>query len=263
MSGEAARDHEARVAGARVLGDGTALLAVECGAVADSATPGQFVMVRAGSCGDPFLGRPLAVAEASGGIFKLAFRVVGRGTELLAAKRQGDTLTVRGPLGRGFFDRAGDTPARVFLAGGGVGAVPLVFAARRLGLARIAGATAGISGAGWEGFADWLKEAMPKVDLHSDDGSVGKAGTALDGLPRSLPPGAEIWACGPVGMLRALAARFPNDGDRIRVSLESRMACGVGGCLGCAVPTASGNRRACTDGPVFAAGEVLWDELED
>ncbi|MDI9369418.1 MAG: dihydroorotate dehydrogenase [Synergistaceae bacterium] len=263
MSGEGARDHEARVAGAKALDDRTLLLAVECPAIADSAVPGQFVMVRAGSCADPFLGRPLAVAGASDGVFKLAFRVVGRGTELLAAKRKGDLLVVRGPLGRGFFDRSGGSSIRVFLAGGGVGSVPLVFAAKRLGMGRIAGATMGVSGAGWEGFADWLKTAMPGADLHSDDGGIGSRGTALDGLPADLPEGAEIWACGPAGMLRALAARFPNDGGRIMVSLESRMACGVGGCLGCVIPTVNGNRRVCSDGPVFTVGEVLWDELED
>lgn len=256
-------DHEAWVAGARTLGDGTALLALECEGVASVASPGQFVMVRPGVLHDPFLGRPLAVAEVSGEIFKLAFRIVGEGTALLAAKRQRDRLTVRGPLGRGFFSTEDDTPpSRVILAGGGVGAVPLLFAARRLGMSRIGGVTMGVSGAGWEGFADWLKESLPGAALFSDDGSLGTKGTALDGLPDEIPEDAEIWACGPLGMLRALAARYPADGDRIRVSLESRMACGIGGCLGCVVPTVNGNRRVCADGPVFTAGEVLWDELD-
>ncbi len=122
--GSAPRDYEAKVAGSRALGDGSGLLAVECEAIASAAEPGQFVMVRAGSCGDPFLGRPLAVAAASGGIFKMLYRVVGRGTELLASKRQGDSLVVRGPIGRGFFSSRGDIPLpkKVFLAGGSVGA---------------------------------------------------------------------------------------------------------------------------------------------
>jgi dihydroorotate dehydrogenase electron transfer subunit len=64
-------------------------------------------------------------------------------------------------------------------------------------------------------------------------------------------------------MLRALAAKYPEDRARIRVALESRMACGMGGCLGCVIPTARGNRRVCVDGPVFTAEEVLWNEFAD
>ena len=72
---------------------------------------------------------------------------------------------------------------------------------------------------------------------------------------------AEIWACGPGGMLKALAAKYPGRGGEIRVSLEARMACGMGGCLGCTVPTVTGSARVCAEGPVFTAGEVKWDEL--
>ncbi len=263
--GSAPRDYEAKVAGGRALGDGSGLLAVECEDIASAAEPGQFVMVRPGSCGDPFLGRPLAVAAASGGIFKMLYRIVGRGTALLASKRQGDSLVVRGPIGRGFFSSRGDTslPKKVLLAGGSVGAAPLLFAARRLGMAKVAGVSMGVSGRGWEGFAEWLKESFPGVALFSDDGSVGTKGTALDGLPCQLPADTEIWACGPQGMLRALAAKYPEDRARIRVALESRMACGMGGCLGCVIPTARGNRRVCVDGPVFTAEEVLWNEFAD
>ena len=83
----------------------------------------------------------------------------------------------------------------------------------------------------------------------------------LSGLPDTLPGDTELWACGPQGMLRAIAAKYPRDGGRILAALESRMACGMGGCLGCVIPTVSGNRRVCVDGPVFTAEEVKWNEL--
>ena len=102
---------------------------------------------------------------------------------------------------------------------------------------------------------------FPGVDLYSDDGTAGTKGTVLSGLPDTLPGDTELWACGPQGMLRAIAAKYPRDGGRILAALESRMACGMGGCLGCVIPTVSGNRRVCVDGPVFTAEEVKWNEL--
>ena len=261
--GGSPRDYAAAVLGHRPLGDGSGLLAVRCGEIASSAEPGQFVLVRPGTGNDPFLGRPLAVVDAAGDVFKMIYRVVGRGTALLAAKRQGDPVTVRGPIGRGFFSARGEKPLprKVILAGGSVGAAPLLFAARRLGMSRIERTVMGVAGKGWEGFAEWLKEAFPGVDLYSDDGTAGTKGTVLSGLPDTLPGDTELWACGPQGMLRAIAAKYPRDGGRILAALESRMACGMGGCLGCVIPTVSGNRRVCVDGPVFTAEEVMWNEL--
>ena len=142
-----------------------------------------------------------------------------------------------------------------------MGAAPLLFAARKLGLQKIAGTVMGVSGRGWEGYAEWLKEAFPGTALYSDDGTIGTKGTVLSGLPGTLPDDTEIWACGPQGMLRAIAAKYPGEGQRIMVALESRMACGMGGCLGCVIPTIHGNRRVCVDGPVFSAGEVKWNDL--
>lgn len=148
----------------------------------------------------------------------------------------------------------------MILAGGAVGAAPLLFALERLG-GRTERAVMGVAGRGWEDFASWLMDVFPALELYSDDGTLGIQGTVLSGLPEELPGNTEIWACGPEGMLRALAGRFPADGERIRVALEARMACGMGGCLGCVIPTRSGQKRVCVDGPVFAASEVLWNEF--
>ena len=133
--GNSPRDYGAVVAGSRPLGDGTVLLAVSCPEIAGAAEPGQFVMVRPGPGNDPFLGRPLAVADVAGDIFKMVCRIAGTGTAFLAAKRQGDSMIVRGPVGTGFFSslEGAPLPKKVILAGGSVGAAPLLFAARRLG----------------------------------------------------------------------------------------------------------------------------------
>ena len=260
--GRAPRDYSARIESNRLLGEKTGLLTVLCPAIAGSAEPGQFVMVRPGGGDDPFLGRPLAVASVSHGTFTLVYRVVGKGTALLAKRRAGDELTVRGPIGQGFFSsREGlPLPEKVILAGGAVGAAPLLFALERLG-GRTERAVMGVAGRGWEDFASWLMDVFPALELYSDDGTLGIQGTVLSGLPEELPGNTEIWACGPEGMLRALAGKYPADGERIRVALEARMACGMGGCLGCVIPTVSGNRRVCVDGPVFTAEEVKWNEL--
>ena len=257
------RDYETEIVENRRLDEATFLMALRCQGIAGAAEPGQFVLVRPGTGNDPFLGRPLAVAAAAGDTVKMLVRVTGRGTALLAAKRKGDVLTARGPSGRGFWSSRGAAPLpeKVILAGGSVGVAPLVFAARRLGPSRVEGFLTGVAGKGWEGLVRWVKEELPEGEIYSDDGTLGKKGTVLSGLSDSLPQGLEIWACGPAGMLRALAAKYPDQGGQIRVSLESRMACGMGGCLGCVIPTLSGGARVCADGPVFSALEVKWDEL--
>lgn len=253
-------DFPAEVEGNCTLDGKTGFLTLRCSET-PSPEPGQFVMIRSGSGQDPFLSRPLAVAGAKEGAISLLYRVVGRGTALLASKVAGERVTVRGPIGKGFFTarKGAPLPDEVLLVGGGVGIAPLLFAVRRLG-ALCAGVTLGVAGEGWEGLAAWGQAAYPALDLYSQDGSLGKTGLALSGLPDSLPEGQEIWACGPEGMLRALVMRYPQSLDHLWMAFESRMACGMGGCLGCVIPTPSGNRRVCSDGPVFSASEVLWND---
>ncbi|MGI6783726.1 MAG: hypothetical protein ACOX5A_05805 [Aminivibrio sp.] len=259
----APQDWRAELVENRKLDDASFLLSLDCTEIARAAEPGQFVLLRPGAGNDPFLGRPLAVAAVDGDVFTVLLRVTGRGTEMLASRREGDVITVRGPSGRGFWSsRKGEPlPGKIILAGGSVGAAPLIFAAGRLGSA-VTAAAFGFAGRGWEGTAKLAGELVSGAGLFSDDGAFGRKGTVLAGLPDELPHDAEIWACGPVGMLRALAAKYPGSGSRVRVSLEARMACGAGGCLGCVIPLVTGNARVCADGPVFKAGEVKWDDLD-
>lgn len=259
----APQDWRAELVENRKLDEAAFVLSLNCAEIARSVEPGQFVLLRPGTGNDPFLGRPLAVAEAAGDIFRVILKVAGRGTELLASRREGDFITVRGPSGKGFWSsrRNEPLPKKVILAGGSVGAAPLIFAARRLGSA-VTAAAFGFAGRGWEGVAKLTGELVSGARLFSDDGAFGRKGTVLAGLPDELPENTEIWACGPAGMLKALAAKYPGSGGLVRVSLEARMACGAGGCLGCVIPLITGNARVCADGPVFKAGEVKWDDLD-
>jgi len=199
---------------------------------------------------DPLLPRPMALYRVFEEKLEFRFKVVGRGTAILAGLAPGAVLSVLGPLGNGFpAPRPGD-----WLVGGGTGIASLYELARdappgvrvRLG---------GRSRADILGLADF---EMLGVDLAlaTDDGSHGARGFVTDLLtPRA---GETVFACGPDGMMRRAHALARAAGARCLVSLENNMACGYGVCLGCAVRTDTGFRYVCTHGPVFAADSLGW-----
>lgn len=231
--------------------------------VASRAQPGQFVMlgpVRADS-DDPFLLRPFSIHRVTpDGFLELLFAVVGRGTEALASLRPGQRLGLLGPQGKGFSPRAG--PGTLVLAAGGLGVAPLVFLAEQEALrgrrvlflygARLAQRLVPLPE---------LERQCVQLRLCSDDGSAGRKGTVTDMLAATLeaanPAAAEIVACGPVPMLKVAAAIGRARKLPVQLSLETRLACGTGACLGCAVDLAAGRLRVCVDGPVFSAEEVF------
>lgn len=222
--------------------------------------PGRFFMLRAWRDGEgPYLSRPISLhdADSGNGSRRFLFQIKGAGTQKLAALRAGDALTLTGPLGNGF-----DVPAivaaagqgRIAVAGGGIGTAPLLYLCRKL-------AEAGKKPDFFAGFRDGpygLDAFAPFVAstaLATDSGVAGHHGLVTDLL---APQGyAMVLACGPMPMLRALAAQCKAAGTPCLVSLEKRMACGLGACLGCTVHTAQGPRTVCKDGPVFLAGEVF------
>ncbi len=220
------------------------------------ADPGQFVLIRDARWGsDPLLGRPLAVAWQKKTTAGLLFQVRGRGTEAFSSLEEGATLEVRGPQGRGFPVPAGE---RLLLAAGAMGLAPLLFAWERYGASRPGELLLGVSCSRWTGLVEWLHRRGVPCTVACDDGSIGRKGTVVDLLERLIRKEDEVWACGPQAMMVAVADLAP---ARFFVSLEARMACGYGGCLGCVVPTRSGRLRACVDGPVFDGREVLWNDL--
>lgn len=228
--------------------------------------PGQFVMLAPGPVGaaprtDPLLPRPMAVFRSSGSQLEVLYKVVGRGTALLAAAQPGEKVAVVGPLGGGFpLPSPGE---RALLIGGGTGIASLYDLA-----AAAQGAGAGVSVLLGARHADDLLArddfARLGVDLQlaTEDGSAGHAGLVTALLEAALrePGEARVYACGPTPMMRAAADLAAAAGRPCHVSLENRMACGYGVCLGCAVPRAAGGfDLVCCDGPVFEADSLAWD----
>jgi dihydroorotate dehydrogenase electron transfer subunit len=222
--------------------------------------PGQFVLLRFPDRMDPLLGRPLAIAESEPGRIRLLFRIVGRMTRELSLLQAGTVLSIRGPVGNGFPMDSGRK--RIFVAGT-TGFASILSAYRGTPAGLRAGIILGVPDVSWQAFADAMSGEIPSLAVFSQDGHFGRSGTALDGLPDVLPRDTDVWACGPRGMLAALVKKYPDRAGDILVSMEQRMACGMGGCLGCAVPTRNGRKRVCVDGPVFRAGEVEWDVPRD
>jgi dihydroorotate dehydrogenase electron transfer subunit len=229
--------------------------------------PGQFVMVRTREGTDPLWRRPLGVHDfrrtRSGATLSLLFQVVGPTTRELAGLGRGDTLDLLGPHGRGF--PLGEPEH--WLVAGGRGLAPLFFMARTL---RAAGRACrvligGRSAAHVLRAAD-LERLGCSVDLATDDGSLGRRGLvtellepALAGLDDDRRAALAVAACGPHGMLRAVAGIAARLGVVARVSVDPLMACGRGLCLGCTVPSRDGYRLACQHGPVFDARELSWE----
>ncbi|MEE8556876.1 MAG: dihydroorotate dehydrogenase electron transfer subunit [Myxococcota bacterium] len=218
--------------------------------------PGQFAMLTLDPRGgrlDPLLGRPMAVYRGDGKNLEFRFKVVGRGTRALSEVARGSEVGVVGPLGNGF-DPA---PAGSVLVGGGTGIASLFgLAAGSPGQVRVL--LGGRTRADLLGYPDF--EALDlDLEVATEDGSLGHKGLVTE-LCRA-EPGQTLIACGPLGMMRAVAGIANRAGARCVVCLESPMACGFGICLGCAVPTRDGFCYVCTAGPVFDAGFVDWERL--
>jgi len=235
--------------------------------VALLAEPGQFVHIRVREGPIPLLRRPYSVAMVEGDEIALLIERRGLGSSLLFNTREGERVEVLGPLGRGFTLNIG--LGRRLLVAGGVGVAPLLFLGRRL-LERGEEFTL-IVGARTKALLPLPRELCEglRVEVATEDGSLGFKGTAVDALREALSKGdgrAFVQACGPLGMLRAIEELRQERGFEGEVSVEARMGCGIGACMGCAIPVrGEGNKvryvRACTEGPVLRLGEVLLDLL--
>jgi len=237
--------------------------------------PGQFVMIRDPDRREPLLPRPISVygfkREEDHTILNLLCRVAGRGTALLSKMNPGTTLAVLGPLGHGFTI---DSDVRqLLLVAGGVGAAPLAFLLQEGSLLKTLSGKPQVTaylGAGTAELLTELNRFQGFCDLRTatDDGSCGYHGNVTGMLAPDLercdPRSTLILACGPGAMTRSLALLLRDTGIRCQVSLEEKMACGVGACLGCVVAIRDGEgktayRRVCKDGPVFDIKEILWN----
>jgi dihydroorotate dehydrogenase electron transfer subunit len=249
----------ATVAGRQQLAEGVFSYWLECPGIASSVKPGQFVMVRVNDTFEPFLSRPLSVAQQQAGRIRLVFRVVGRGTAVLAQSKIGDTWNLLGPLGREI-PRLQDRD--IVLVGGGVGIAPLLFLAEK---AASRNRTVILLGARDKPDLILRREfrRLPAVlSFATEDGSLGKKGLVTDllGVVRTaLPSKTLVIACGPRPMLRRVK-EIAQSPPRIEAYgfWEERMGCGTGICYGCAVRSARGGNyiRFCQEGPALDLSEV-------
>lgn len=243
------------------VGPDTYWMSLEAGDMVEKTfrAPGQFVHI---ACEGKFLRRPISVctcqSDSSNDLLSVVFEVRGEGTRWLAQRQEGDKLDVLGLLGNGFPITPG---GRYLLAGGGIGAPPLYGCARSS--AGSATAVLGFRSARQVILQELMTQSCKDIFLYTDDGSLGTKGYVADGVHTVLDKDSDftaILACGPRPMLRGVAEVAQKYGLPCYVSMEERMACGVGACLGCAIQTADGSmKHVCKDGPVFDAREVVWD----
>jgi dihydroorotate dehydrogenase electron transfer subunit len=234
--------------------------------IASSAVPGQFVMVRVTDTMDPLLARPFGIHSVpSKTSLEILYRVVGRGTELLSRRKAGSTLGVLGPLGKGF--PLPDKQRTPVLIGGGSGFPPLHFLSLHAG----ARAHLFLGSRNREclppvSVIKSFRERVGKVHIATEDGSSGQRGMSTDMLESFLirmehKTSLVLYACGPHGMLAAVSRIAAEHSLPCFVSMEERMACGLGACMGCSIPVKTGGyQRACKEGPVFDSREVDWSD---
>lgn len=224
--------------------------------IAITARAGHFLMVMKPGDAAAFLRRPFGIADtdAVAGTVTIIYRLVGKGTKAFARMKAGEMLSVEGPLGQGFTLREG----RQLLVGGGLGIAPLIFLAKSLPEKPVF-----LIGGKNEREVFWkelLEPLAEKIYITTDDGSVGTKGFTTTLLPEVLQSEqlAGVVTCGPMIMMKGVAEIVKEAGLPCEVSLEKRMACGIGVCLGCTFETTSGVRKkVCADGPVFDAREVF------
>ena len=229
---------------------------------ASEAAPGQFVSMYTND-GSRLLPRPISICEIDRekGMLRVVYRVTGpgTGTEMFSRLKAGDTIPVIGPLGNGFpYEKA--EGKRVFLMGGGIGVPPILELAKEMkcGKKQIV--------VGYRDAETFLREEFEEngeVYISTEDGSTGTKGNVMDAVRENGLEADIIYACGPTPMLRAIKTYAEENGIECYISLEERMACGIGACLACVCRTKEkdhhsnvNNKRICKDGPVFLSTEV-------
>lgn len=227
--------------------------------IAKNAKAGQFIQMYP-TYRKNMLGRPISLSSVSEDNVNIVYRVVGEGTRQFSKLRKNDSIQVIGPLGNGF--TLSDSIAQNIIVGGGMGIPPLLELAKRLsGKVDV-----------FLGYSDiqFLAEEFKKFDVNlhiaSQSGKYGFHGTVVDLIENIVPLKGQMFACGPRPMLKSVSIWAKNRGYPIQISMEERMACGIGACLGCGIKIQKIGesdwtyRRVCRDGPVFLGEEVIWDE---
>lgn len=239
------------------IAEGTFRLVLEAPDIGEKAVPGQFVMMGFPTpSADPFLRRPFSIANAEWGRLEFLIRVVGWGTAIIAGLSSNDKIPIFGPLGNGF----PEPKQKAVLVAGGIGLPPLLFAARRWRDVKLLYGEKSI-----DAICKLPEDTGCVPEIATDDGSSGEKGFVTELLKKELKGNfkCDVYACGPFPMLRETAKICSEFNTMCFVSLESRMACGLGACQGCAIRTKKGFKKVCSDGPVFDATEIDWEVFRD
>lgn len=228
---------------------------IETKDIAANAHAGQFISVYSND-GSRLLPRPISICAVDGNRLRLVYRVAGKGTEEFSGYVSGQKLRVLGPLGNGY--DLSDTRKAIIL-GGGIGIPPMLELSKSLNCEKTIVL-------GYRDASLFLKEEFEgngDVYVATEDGSIGTKGNVMDAIRECNITGDVIYACGPKPMLKAVKAYAQEKGIDAYISLEERMACGIGACLACVCQTKEvdghshvHNARICKDGPVFNAKEV-------
>ena len=230
------------------------------GELVQEMTPGQFVHVKVSDSQEPLLRRPISIAnvDKENNEFTMIYRAEGRGTQVLATNREGQTVDVLGPLGNGFPVEAATTGQTALLVGGGIGVPPLYELAKQLNAKGVK--TIHVLGFQSEDVCFYEQQftALGETYYATVDGTKGTQGFVTTVFDEQKLAFDLFYSCGPLPMLRALENYYPE--KQGYMSFEERMACGIGACFACVCDTTEGQKKdyvkVCSDGPVFPKGVV-------
>ena len=244
-----------------MLVEGIFKFSVKAPEISSIAKPGQFLEIKVTDTTEPFLRRPISIYNIDGENVEFIFQVKGKGTELLSNKNVGDKIDILGPLGKGNFTVK--EYSNVAIIGGGIGTYPLYELTKELKGKTNINVYLGFRDKSLVTCEKEFEEiGLNKLVVATDDGSYKEKGFAIDFMKKDIEEHKvdKIFACGPLPMLRAVKAFAVENNIPCEVSLEERMGCGIGACLGCAIQIGTGENarygHVCKDGPVFNAKDV-------
>ncbi len=250
----------ARVLSNNKLAEGIFDITLECPEVSALAKAGQFIEIYPDN-GANLLARPISICEIKENVLRIVFQTVGKGTKLFSEYKSGDEVRILGTCGNGYDLKKGSA----LLVGGGIGVPPLFETAKQL-IAAGGKVTVVLGFRSGSFLSDEFEKLGAEVHIATDDGSVGFKGNVVDLIKTKKLTAETVYACGPKIMLKFLAMHCEGQNMPLQVSMEERMACGIGACVGCVVKikdeaSADGwtYKKVCKDGPVFDSREVCWE----
>lgn len=229
--------------------------------IAQESKAGQFLQIKVNKLDVPLLRRPISINEIklNEDAIVIYYKVVGKGTGIMADVRPGEMINVIGPLGTGF--ETSIKGKNIAVVGGGIGLAPLIELCKVLHKDNDIFSFLGFYDTGY--LVEEFKNYSNSVEIATVTGKVGKKGFVTEGLETALIDNKidVIYACGPNPMLKVIQDTANKLDIKCQLSLEERMACGIGACLGCSIETKEGSmKKVCHDGPVFWSDEVILND---